>query len=96
MSLVRPHRPRIATTAPGSDAIEIVDTALLFAVRREMFTVSEAMELLSGVQNKIQGGPAEAIAPIVLSAQRSYAEASVVDRSQVVDPLLDMRLTLSV
>ena len=96
VSFVRPHRPQVATSAPGLAAIEIVDAALSLAVRRESFTVGEAMELLSGVQNKVQEGPAAAITPIVLSAQRSYAELSLVDRSRVVDPLLDMRLTLSV
>jgi hypothetical protein len=84
-------------TAPSSgvDAVGIVDTALGLAARREIFTADEAMELLSGVRNKVGSGQAEAIAQIVDSAEDSYRESALVDRSRVVDPLLDMRLALS-
>ena len=83
------------TPRRGTDAIEIVDTALGFAVRREIFTVDEAMDLLRGVQNKVQHASAAVIAPIVTTAEHSYRATSLVERSRVIDPLLDMRLALS-
>lgn len=69
--------------------------ALSFAVRREIFTVEEAIDLLRGVQNKLQHASAVVIETIVLSAEYSYRETPLVDRERVVDPLLDMRLALS-
>ena len=69
--------------------------ALSFAVRREIFTVEEAIDLLRGVQNKLEHAPAVVIGTIVSSAEHSYRETPLVDRERVVDPLLDMRLALS-
>jgi hypothetical protein len=80
---------------PAAGAIEFVDMALSFAVRREIFTVEEATDLLRGVQNKLEHALAVAIGTIVSSAEHSYRETPLVDRSRVVDPLLDMRLALS-
>ncbi len=94
MSGVR-SRGKSLTAPSGVDPVAIVDTALGLAARREIFTADEAMELLSGVRNKVGSGQAEAIAQIVNSAEGSYRESALVDRSRVVDPLLDMRLALS-
>jgi hypothetical protein len=81
--------------SPQSGALDIVDSALVFAGRREIFTADEALDLLHGVQNKVQDAPAVVIAPILTAATESYRETALVDRSRVVDPLLDMRLALS-
>ena len=95
MTLVRAFGKGLSTAARGTTAIDVVDTALSFAVRHEIFTVEEAMDLLHGVQNKVRHAPAAVIAPIATSAEHSYRETPLVDRSRVVDPLLDMRLALS-
>jgi len=48
------------------------------------------------VQTKVRdGAPAEAVARIVGEAEQSYHNLLLVDRAQVVDPLLDLRLQLS-
>jgi hypothetical protein len=92
---VRVHTKRSSPASPSENATEFVDAALSFAVRREIFTVEEAMDLLLGVQNKLQHGPAVVIEAIVTSAEHGYRETLLVDRTRVVDPLLDMRLALS-
>ena len=95
VSDVRIRTKQKASFPPAADAIEFVDMALSFAVRREIFTVEEAMDLLRGVQNKLGHAPAVVIGTIVSSAEHSYRETPLVDRERVVDPLLDMRLALS-
>ena len=95
VSEVRIRTKQKAPPPPAADAIEFVDMALSFAVRREIFTVEEAMDLLRGVQNKLGHAPAVVIGTIVSSAEHSYRETPLVDRERVVDPLLDMRLALS-
>ncbi len=95
MSSLRARTKLATAPSPGANAIELVDTALAFAARREIFTTEEALELLRGVQNKLLRAPGASIAQIVTSAEHSYLETSLVDRSRVVDPLLDMRLALS-
>jgi hypothetical protein len=79
----------------GSERLQLVDTALSLAARREIFTAEEALELLRGVQNKMHDGSTEdALARIVDTAEESYRDTPLVDRSRVIDPLLDMRLAL--
>ena len=95
MSGVRARRKSAAASSPEADAIEIVDSALTFAIRRKVFTAEEALQLLRGVRNKVDEAPLATIAQIAQSAEDSFGQDDLVDRSRVVDPLLDMRLALS-
>jgi hypothetical protein len=95
VSLVRVRTKRLAGSSPEAHAIEVVDGALMFAGRRKIFTVGEALQLLQGVENKVDETTLTLIAPIANTAEDSYREDDLVDRSRVVDPLLDMRLALS-
>lgn len=92
---MRVRTKRSSPPSPAADVTEFVDAALSFAHRREIFTVEEAMDLLLGVQNKLQHAPAVVIETIVTSAEHSYRDTPLVDRWRVVDSLLDMRLALS-
>jgi hypothetical protein len=94
---LRSHTKTARAEPRGTAPLNLVDTALSLAVRREVFTAEEAMELLHGVQNKVHDCPAEdVLARIVWLAEDSYRDTPLVDRSQVVDPLLDMRLALTI
>jgi hypothetical protein len=78
-----------------SDPIAVVDTALSFAVRREVLTAEEAMDLLFGVLNKVHDGELdEVIRAVVADAAESEGAEMLVDRSRVIDRLLDIRLVL--
>jgi hypothetical protein len=90
-------RDRAARSIPNApDFLQLVDSALSLAMRRQVFTAEEAIELLEGVRNKVHDGLVEdAIARIAVTAEDSYRETPLVERGRVIDPLLDMRLTLS-
>ena len=90
-------RERTAPSDPrASESLQLVDAALSFAVRRQVFTAEEAIELLEDVRNKMHDRLVDdAIAGIALSAEDSYRDTPLVERGRVIDPLLDMRLTLS-
>jgi hypothetical protein len=75
------------------DPTSVVDAALCMALRREIFTADEALELLRGVQNKVRDS--EEIRAIVAEAEESDHDAALIARSGLVDRLLDMRLVLS-
>jgi hypothetical protein len=96
MALRARNRPAPIIPA-GTEYLEFVDTALSLAARRKIFTADEAMQLLDGVRNKVHDKPVEvALAGIAQSAEDSYRETPLVDRSRVIDSLLDMRLALNV
>ena len=74
---------------------DIVDAGLLMATGREFFTPDQALELLHGVQASVSDGAPDArISGIVADAEVSYADRMMVDRSRLVDPLLDIRLAI--
>jgi len=95
VSDVRARTKRPTPSSPEADAIEVIDGALIFAGRRQIFTAAEALQLLRGVENKVDETALTRIAPIATTAVDSYRDDDLVDRSRVVDPLLDMRLVLS-
>jgi hypothetical protein len=84
------------TTSPADQALGLVDTALSFATRREIFTADEVSELLDGVGGKVAE---PRIRSIVEDAAAVAAGADVgvalIERSTVVDRLLDLRLAVS-
>jgi hypothetical protein len=83
-------------TPPGSEFLRLVDVALSLAMRRQIFTAEEAIDLLEGVRTKVHDGLVEdALATIAKTAGDSYRDTPLVDRARVIDPLLDMRLALS-
>ena len=66
-----------------------------FAGRRRVFRREEAIELLRGVLVKVNDADIESVlAPIIDQAQAAYGDVTLVERPNVVDPLLDMRLAL--
>ena len=78
---------------PPVDPTSVVDAALSMALRREIFTGDEALELLRGVQNKVRD--CEEIRAIVAEAEESDHGTALIPRNSLVDRLLDMRLALS-
>jgi hypothetical protein len=67
-------------------ALVMVDRALDVASDREFFTSDEAASLLEDVRANVHD---------LDDALLSYRDQVIVDRSRVVDPLLDLRLALS-
>jgi hypothetical protein len=91
-------RPKPSAT-PGSlpdEPLVLVDRALSFASRRDRFTPDEARGLLRDLVAKVDDPLLQdALASTVHTRERFSTDAVVVDRSQVVDALLDMRLVLA-
>jgi len=88
--------PTVVASSPRDDALDVVDTALSFANRRKLFTAPEAMDLLYAVRNKVHDQEIEAIVDAaVAAAERSASGDALVDRSVVIDQLLDLRLTIA-
>ena len=93
---LRTRGSSVAEASPREEALAVVDTALMFARRREVFTTDEALELLQGLRNKVQDpAVSELLAPFVAAAEADAAGSPLVDRSRVVDHLLDLRLALT-
>jgi hypothetical protein len=79
----------------GGTPFDAVDAALAMASRSEMMTAAEAARLLRAVQAAVAGGAPEAkIVGIVSDATMAFSGQMVLERSRVVDPLLDIRLVL--
>jgi hypothetical protein len=77
-------------------ALEQVDTALSFAARRSLMSAAEAVQLFQGVRIKVSDDETGRVVDATLaSAVASYRAQAVVERSLVVDQLLDLRLTIS-
>ena len=61
----------------------------------DRLTTEEAASLLRGVQSVVEGGGPEArIAGIVTTATNAYSGQRMLERAEVVDPLLDIRLAM--
>jgi hypothetical protein len=89
-------RPSTEPTSPHAETLALLDGALSRASRRERFTPDEALGLLRSVLAKVDDPLLQdALASTVQTRDAFAADAIVVDRSQVVDALLDMRLVLA-
>lgn len=89
-----PRGPRAESGGVGP--LDVIDTALCLALRRELFTREEACELLAGVQNKVHGeeSPGPELADLIATAVTSFGEGALVERARLVDALLDLRLVI--
>jgi hypothetical protein len=77
-------------------ALVMVDRALDVASDREFFTSDEAASLLEDVRANVHDlALTSVVTSVVDDALLSYRDQVIVDRSRVVDPLLDLRLALS-
>ena len=86
---------RLRAPVRESTSLAAVDAALAMASRGDLMTAEEAASLLRGVQAVVEGGGPEArIAGIVTTATNAYSGQRMLERSQVVDPLLDIRLAM--
>jgi hypothetical protein len=88
-------RNRERTVTVRSACAELVDEALRSVSQREFLTREEALTLLRAIVADISE-PTLAVtaASIVDDALASYSDGLLVGRSQVIDPLLDLRLAL--
>ena len=88
-------------SAPGASdgvergAVSLVDDALQVAARRELFTRDEAMGLLRRIELDTRGhAGATSVEQIVGVVDAASADQAILSRSDLVDPLLDIRLVL--
>ena len=87
-----------ATEAPPAGdeaAVALVDDALRVASRRQLFTRDEVVELLRQVEvaaHDLAVGPR--VQEIVEQAERGAHEQLMWSRSELIDPLLDIRSAL--
>lgn len=92
----RRPRPSAAPVSPQAETLALLDGALSRASRRERFTPDEALELLRSVLATVDDPLLQdALASTVPTRDPSAGDALVVDRAQVLDVLLDMRLVLA-
>jgi hypothetical protein len=93
---VRARAPKIHASSSRDEALDAVDTALSFANRRKLLTAPEAMDLLSAVRNKVPDPQIEAIVDAAMAAaEHAASDDALIDRSVVIDQLLDLRLTIA-
>jgi hypothetical protein len=79
----------------GASARARVDVALRVASRRALFTRDEVFGLLHQVEVAAHDLPvAERVVEIVDEAERETSDHVMCSRAELVDPLLDIRLTL--
>ena len=84
-----------ATVRGGDAAVAAVDSALALAAARQVFTAAEARLLLTGVAEGLDGTPQGArVTALVRDALEAIRESMLVDRSRLVNALLDVRLAL--
>jgi hypothetical protein len=82
-------------TRTPTQALDAIDAALAIASRSRLVAADEAVGLLRGVHTAVEGGaPAVTIASIITEAEISYSGQAMLDRSQLVNPLLDIRLAI--
>jgi hypothetical protein len=86
---------RTARSFSRESTFDAVDAALAMASRSEVITATEGARLLRGVQAAVAGdAPETKIADIVADATVAFSGQMVLERSRIVDPLLDIRLVL--
>ncbi len=79
----------------GSTPLDAVDAVLAMVSQRKLVTAEEARRMLHGVQVAVEGEAPEArIAGIIMDATTTYSDQMVLERSRLVDPLLDIRLVI--
>jgi hypothetical protein len=95
---VRRHqRPRDVRSIREPALVTLVDSAIGSAGRHELLSRTEALDLFDGVRRASRGTGSElAIALIVNTALAESVGKSTLDRSRVLDALLDVRLIASV
>ena len=87
--------PTQETAGIGDVVIALIDAALSRWADRKVFRYDEAAALLRDVQLGVHGTTLEAtVTSIVNDALASYQGDQLLDRGRVLDPLLDLRLTL--
>ncbi|MGZ4691002.1 MAG: hypothetical protein ACXVKA_06170 [Acidimicrobiia bacterium] len=75
--------------------LEAVDAALSKAARSKLMSSGEALQTLRDVQAAVVfDSPDALVDQIIAEAARSYSDQLVIDRAQLVNPLLDIRLTI--
>ena len=88
------HRSAAAPTQRNMP-LDAVDAALAMVSQRKLVTAEEACRMLHGVQIALEGEAPEArIAGIITDAAMAYSDQMVLERSRLVDPLLDIRLVI--
>jgi hypothetical protein len=93
---LRTPKPTTPKRSPRDEPVAVVDTALSLASRRQLYTTAEARELLEGVTRKVHNQEMRGVlASIVRIAEEPFATSQFVERSEVVDRLLDMRLAVT-
>ncbi len=76
-------------------AVSLVDDALQVAARRELFTRDEALALLHRIELDTRGhAGAMSVEQIVVGVDAASVDQAILSRSELVDPLLDIRLVL--
>jgi hypothetical protein len=90
----QPPPPPPEREARGS--VSLVDDALEVAARRELFTRDEALGLLRRIELDTRGhAGAASVEKIVVGVDAASADQAILSRTELVDPLLDIRLVLS-
>ena len=77
-------------------ALSVVDTALSWAWRRRSYTRNEVAGLLNDVVATVREPDlVEPVLSVIDHALDAFSDRTIVDRSFVVDVLLDLRLTFA-
>jgi hypothetical protein len=86
---------RAGEPAPSTSPVSLVDDALRVASGRQLFTRDEALGLLRRVGSEVDDPVrAASVERIVADADTGSAEQMMVSCTDLVDPLLDIRLVL--
>jgi hypothetical protein len=96
MNAMRWHKRPDELAPPAVDGtVPLVDAVLRVVTRRQLFTREEALDLLHQVEARVED-PAQAatVERIVASVDSGSADQVMVCRTDLVDPLLDIRLAL--
>jgi hypothetical protein len=90
------RKPAPAPSERGErGSVSLVDDALEVAARRELFTRDEALGLLRRIELDTRGhAGAATVERIVVGVDLASADQAILSRTELVDPLLDIRLVL--
>ncbi len=91
----RPAPIESMTTSTEKGSVSLVDEALRVAIRRQFFTRDEVLGLLRRIELDTRGEPGAAnVERIVVGVDVGSADQDMLSRTDLVDPLLDIRLAL--